>query len=383
MDLTAYDDQRRFEGAIADLIKRSELSLAEQRVRHAIGETGSASLKSVSDIPARSVRIEGWDILCADLVMADAKLREKLGSRATFADMYLDNQPSSPRLELHRQFYGAFERHENGDVFRSGDFPRIGAERPILVTGLEALMAVQRTPLSNDSRPDAYIDNMLAGHLLIIKVHQAFDDRLKTDGLPLPVGILLKTCQSRPENDDFGPWSRRFVEAATVKLMPHGAADPLLAARRAENARDHQARVSKVIAEYREIYRLVRLYPFYRLIARNRLGGMLTHLLETFCEAQQISSKGVGWRMSQPEFERLLRAIAVFQEPASLEDALDVRHVNTLHAKWLMLAKAHGFEIPETEGSLFELLMRHSLKFGGPIVQERWAAAGDYSLEAK
>src|SRR5690242_4847057 len=77
MDLTAYDDQRRFEGAIADLIKRSELSLAEQRVRHAIGETGSASLKSASDIPARSVRIEGWDILCADLVIADAKLRQE------------------------------------------------------------------------------------------------------------------------------------------------------------------------------------------------------------------------------------------------------------------------------------------------------------------
>jgi hypothetical protein len=49
----------------------------------------------------------------------------------------------------------------------------------------------------------------------------------------------------------------------------------------------------------------------------------------------------------------------------------------------LMLAKERGFEIPETEGSLFELLMRHSLKFGGPIVQERWASADDYSFEAK
>jgi hypothetical protein len=325
----------------------------------------------------------GWDILCADLVMADAKLLEELGSGATFADMYLDNEPSSPRLELRRRFYSAFKRNEHGDVFSSGDFQRIGPERPVFVTGLEALMAVQRTPPSNNIRPDTYIDSMLAGHLLIIKVHQALDERLKTDGVPLPVAILLETCRSRPENDDFGPRSRRFVEAATAKLMPPGAADQLLAERRAEAARDHQARVSKLIAEYREIYRLVRLYPFYRFIARNRVGAMLTHLLETFCEARQIPSKGVGWRMSQPEFERLLRAIAVFQEPPSLEDALDVRHVNTLHAKWLTLARERGFEIPETEGSLFELLMRHSLKFGGPVLQERWASADDYSFEAK
>ena len=100
-------------------------------------------------------------------------------------------------------------------------------------------MAVQRTPLSNDSRPDAFIDNMLAGHLLIFKAHQALDDRLKTDGLPLPVSLRLETCRSRPENGDFGPRSRRFVEAATAKLMQPGAAGQLLAGRRAEEARDH------------------------------------------------------------------------------------------------------------------------------------------------
>jgi hypothetical protein len=46
------------------------------------------------------------------------------------------------------------------------------------------------------------------------------------------------------------------------------------------------------------------------------------------------------------------------------------------------LAGEHGFEIPETEGSLFELAMRHSLKFGGAILQERWASAGGYSSGA-
>jgi hypothetical protein len=94
------------------------------------------------------------------------------------------NEPSLPRLELRRRFYSAFERDERGGVFPSGDFPRIGAERPVFVTGLEALMAVQRTPLSNDSRPDAFIDNMLAGHLLIFKAHQALDDRHSTASSP-------------------------------------------------------------------------------------------------------------------------------------------------------------------------------------------------------
>jgi hypothetical protein len=310
-------------------------------------------------------------------------LRAETGSGATFADLVIDNQPSSPRLELHRRFYGAFEQRDNGDAFSSGDFPRIGVGRPVFMTGLEALMAVQRTPLSNNSSAGDYIDHLLAGLLLVVKLHQAFDDYLKTAGLPLPVGIVLETCRSRPENDDFGPHSRRFVEATAAKLMAPKAADQLLAERRAEDARDHQARVNKMIAEYRELYRLLRLYPFYRFIGRNRLGGMLTHLLQFGCEALRMPSKGVGWRMNQAEFERLLRAIVVFQEPPSVEDALDVRHVNALHAKWLTVAREHEFAIAETEGTLFELLMRHSLKFGGAIVQERWASARDYVLEAK
>lgn len=383
LDLTKYEDRWKFEFEIADLIKRSELSLAERCVRDTIRQAASTSFKSVSNIPADSVRIEGWDSLCSDLVKADAMLRAENGSGATFADLVIDNQPSSPRLDLHRRFYGAFEQRDNGDAFSSGDFPRIGVGRPVFVTGLEALMAVQRTPLSNNSSAGDHIDHLLAGLLLVVKLHQAFDDSLKAAGLPLPVGIVLETCRSRPENDDFGPHSRRFVEATAAKLMAPKAADQLLAERRAEDARDHQARVNKMIAEYREIYRLLRLYPFYRFIGRNRLGGMLTHLLQYGCEALRMPSKGVGWRMNQAEFERLLRAIVVFQEPPSVEDALDVHHVNALRAKWLTVAREHEFAIAETEGTLFELLMRHSLKFGGAIVQERWASAGEYVLEAK
>jgi len=116
---------------------------------------------------------------------------------------------------------------------------------------------------------------------------------------------------------------------------------------------------------------------------RNKLGGMLTQLLQFGCEALRKPSKGVGWRMNQTEFEGLLRAIVVFQEPPSVEDALDVRHVNALHVKWLEVAREHEFAIAEMENTLFDLLMRHSLRFGGVIVRERWASAGDYILEAK
>jgi hypothetical protein len=383
LDLTNYEDRWKFESEIDDLIKRSELSLAERCVTDTIEQAASTSLKSVSNIPKDSVTIEGWDNLCSDLVKADAMLRAETGSGAIFADLVIRNDPSSPRLELHRCFYGAFEQLDNGIVRSSGDFPRIGVGRPVCVTGLESLMAVQRTPLPNDSSGGDYIVPLLAGHLLVVKLHRAFDDCLKTVGLPLPINILLETCRSRPENDDFGPGSRRFIEATAAKLMTPQAADQLLAERRAEDARDHQARINKMIAEYRELYRLVRLYPFYRFIGRNKLGGMLTQLLQFGCEALRKPSKGVGWRMNQTEFEGLLRAIVVFQEPPSVEDALDVRHVNALHVKWLEVAREHEFAIAEMENTLFDLLMRHSLRFGGVIVRERWASAGDYILEAK
>jgi len=381
--LADYQDLQKFENEICGLIRRSEIPLAQQRVGEAIAQAASASLKAASDIPPGSVRIEGWRNLCGDLIKADAALREEVGKPAAFVELVLNTSPSSARLALDRRVFAAFQPLANDYVVPVGDFPRIGVGRPVLVLGLEApmnlLLNVRRNPGPTPFDSQTQLDFRLAGLLVIVGIHRAFEDCVNGEGLPLPLNLFLQTNRSRPENDDLLPSSCRFIEVAAKKTNSPEAAATLLAERRAEDDADHQAGVNRSLAEMRELYRLAHMYPFYRFIGRYRLGGVLTAQLQIMCAATKVSDNGVGWRMGRPEFERLLRALAEATQVASVDDALDVVHVNALHRNWLKRAKAHGFEIPVDDGSLFELTLVHALKTGGPIVQERWETAQDYA----
>ena len=389
MTIALSDDNelRAFDREILALIGRSELLQAENRVREAIGQAASASLKSTSDIPVGSLRIEGWRNLCADLAKADAILREKPGERLAFAVLDVDNEASIPRLDINRSFYAAFERHENGGAYPSSFDTRVGIQRPVFIAGLEAVMAVQRTPWPGVDHESAIghqikIDRLLAGLLLATKVNQVFDCYLDTRGLPLQVSFALNTFSSHPyplDWSDLGPDARRFIEAPTIAVASPDLAAKLLAERQAADAGDFQVELNTFIAEIRELYRLVRCYPFHRFIGRYRLGTMLTSHLKAICSILEIPETGVSWRMSKPKFEALLRIFAEAKEIPSVEDALDVRHVNDLHEKRLKVAKQYGFELPLPHGTLFEIALAHSLKFGGPIVQERWENAKVYS----
>jgi hypothetical protein len=103
--------------------------------------------------------------------------------------------------------------------------------------------------------------------------------------------------------------------------------------------RDCAGETNEAIAELRELYRLVRMFPFDQYKARNTLADQLTSQLKGWCQSQDLPDAGVDWRMQKPNFERLLRQIAEARRVASVDEALNVLHVNHLHDKWLRLAR--------------------------------------------
>ena len=139
-----------------------------------------------------------------------------------------------------------------------------------------------------------------------------------------------------------------------------------------------QDETNEAIAELRELYRLVHMFPFYRYKARKALADMLTSLLKAWCQSQELPDTGVHGRMRRLDFERFLRQIAEARGVPSVEAALDVHHVNRLHDEWLRVARERNFDLGCRPMSLFELNLAWALKAGGPIVRERWKQAQPY-----
>jgi hypothetical protein len=146
----------------------------------------------------------------------------------------------------------------------------------------------------------------------------------------------------------------------------------------AERAAVLQREINQAIAELREMYRLMRLFPFYRYKARNTLGDMLNSLLKAWCHSQGLPDADVHWGMRRPDFERFLRRIAGSRGVLSVEDALDVLHVNRLHDAWLRVARERDFDLGSRPKSLFELNLAWALKTGGAFVRVRWEHATPY-----
>jgi hypothetical protein len=82
--------------------------------------------------------------------------------------------------------------------------------------------------------------------------------------------------------------------------------------------------------------------------------------------------------MRKPSFERLLRQIAEARGAPSIDEALDVVHVNDLHDEWLRTARKKDFDLGTRPTALFELNLAWALKFGGPILRDRWERAKPY-----
>lgn len=394
--LSNDEESRAFEREVVNLIGSSHLLRAEYLVQEAIRQSASNQLKIVSEIPVDTVRIEGWRELCADLLEANNRLEQRTGHRATLTILSLVNRAVVSgrfieRLEVERKFYVAVTRNENDravpDPNADYESPDLDTKRPVFVAGLEALMAVQRMPwpghlVEANVLHQFKTDQLLCGLLLVIKFHQAVDHYLLAQGLPARVSVIVEMDHvSWPMEEgvhDLGPQARRLIGPPDLASQPHDAASEILAERQAERSANFQSEINTAIAELRELYRLVRMFPFYRYKARNTLADQLSSQLKVWCRSQELPDVGVDWRMRKPNFERLLRQIAEARRVPSVDETLDVLHVNQLHDRWLRVARERDFDLGSTPMSLFELNLAWALKFGGPIVQDRWERAKPY-----
>jgi hypothetical protein len=376
--LSNDEELRSCERKVVSLIENSDLLRAESLVQEAIRQSATNQLKIVSEIPVDTLRIEGWREICADLLEANKWLEQRTGHRASRAILSLVNRDLVEKLEVERKFYAAFTRDENAA-------PSPEMKRPVFVTGLEELMAVQRMSWPRHPAEVLHqfkIDQLLCGLLLVIKVHQAIDHYLLAHGLPARLGVVVEmdhvSWSMEAGVHDFGPQARRLIGPLDVTLQPHDKVSEILAERQAERSANFQFEINKAIAELRELYRLVRMFPFYRYKARNKLADQLTSQLKGWCQSQALPDVGVDWRMRKPNFERLLRQIVQARRVPSVDGALDVLHVNQLHETWLRVAREMDFDLGSRPMSLFELNLAWALKIGGPIVQDRWEHAKPY-----
>jgi hypothetical protein len=392
--LSNDEESRAFARGIVDLIGSSHLLRAEYLVQQAIRQSASNQLRIASEIPVDAIRIEGWPDLGADLLAANQRLEQRAGHRASLAILSLVNRARVERLEVERKFHVAFARsgHDRAvpDRDAGDEAPDPETKRPVFVTGLEALMVLQRLPWPRDPvEPDVLhqfkTDLLLCGLLLVIKLHQAVDHHLRAHGLPAAVSVIVEMDHvSSPAEagvHDLGPQARRLIGPPDEASRPHDAGAEMLAERQAAHDGYFQSEINRTIAELRELYRLVRMFPFYRFRSRNRLGDLLTNLLQVWCQSQKLPAVDLDWRMSKPDFERVLRQIAEARRVASVDDALDVSHVNELHDRWLREAREKDFALGTDTAvlmSAFEVHLVWALRFGGPTVQDRWAHAQPY-----
>src|SRR5262249_48137390 len=203
--------------------------------------------------------------------------------------------------------------------------------------------------------PQDFVAFTLASWFLYLRVHRALWSDLHTRGLPHRMPVVVG-------QRDFGP---RLDSVYMSKTIPHDnetsrRVSRILAEREAERSRINQSEFNTAIAEARELYRVVRMFPFYRYKARNELADQVTSRLKMWCRSRNLPDVGVDWRMRKPAFERLLRQVAEARRGPSVDEALDVLHVNELHEKWLRTAREKNFDLGDRPMSLFELNLAYA-----------------------
>lgn len=385
---------REFERGIVDLITQSALQRAEHLLKQAIDQFGSLELRNAVDASPGGSGIEGWEDLCADMLEADQHFRNQGRNGIELVQLSLVNRQEGERpigdLKVERKFFDSAGLNKYGTPEASGITSLDQPESPVRVTGLEDLMAIQRhkSPLGDirgPARLQGLIDSSLSGLLLIVRYQQVVDRYLREKGLPLNASLVVQIDRVAWATEagvyDFGPQARRMIAKAEHEPQPLDAAAEILAERTAERRSNSQAEVSRLIAEYREMYRILRMFPFYRFRARNKLADQFNSQLKLVCRARELSEQGVESRMSKHAFEEFLGRLAESMDPPSVDAALDPDHVDKLHERWVDLARAKDFKLGSPPLSMFELQLAWALKFGGPFVQARWEHAKPYRLE--
>ena len=387
-----------FKAQIIKLIEKSELARAEEGVLEAIQIFASEPLKVASRIDDASLRIVGWNELCADLFEANEKMQTDFGKTCTFAVLRVYNRTGGAvdeRLTMGRSFYAAFAKDLFGRISANWDLRRIWRDEdhslnPIWIEGLEQITAIHRRPtragvLTEDETRQLRIDNLLAGLLLVVKYHRLIDRTLEREGLPCSVAIQIRAGETArgyeaniQDHNTPDPW--RFIAALAPTASSRNTVATTLARRKADLEACDKLDVIAMVAQLRESYRIVRLFPFYRFWGRRNFARYIDSILAACCSGQDLPQAGVGWRMSKPRFEALLHQV-VEKRGHSVKEVLDPAHVDRLHDKWLAEARKSNFELrPSPSFSLFEGMLSYALstRAGGPILQDRWERLGPY-----
>jgi hypothetical protein len=406
----ATDEELRvFERSISRFFWTQDFAGAEQVLLDALRAHPSSFSDICQTISQGAVSISGWDELYAQI---EALARN--GSRCTAIEIDLsghadrDVQPDGalePGFEC--SYYDDSTFHfstasreeilsqcETGTMQWTGCF--LDIDNALTCDGLAKLYSTlaryqhrywrprMAAPGSTAMEvPQDFVAFTLGRWFLYLRVHKALWSDLYTRGLPHRMPVVVG-------QHDFGPLLYSVYMSETTcnssdasSLTPArrqagDAASAILAERQAERSANFQSEINGAIAELRELYRLVRMFPFYRYKARNTLADQLTSQLKMWCQSQELPEVGVDWRMRKPDFERFLRQIAEARRVPSVDEALDVLHVNQLHDRWLRVARERDFDLGSRPTSLFELNLAWALKFGGPIVQDRWEHAKPY-----
>ena len=298
------------------------------------------------------------------------------------------------RLSLHCESLSA-PTERQGLVRREPEHPRLqdllgwqpdSAANPLHLTGLEAVFALVRQPVDSAPRsPDRALRNKLALWAIAGSFVKAAKAALGDAALPAQIALELRDHTTpRAMDEGFGDLLPPFRAVITPRTVHDPAAiEQIRRERRAANLARFQNDWIRIVAEAREIHRLIHYFPLYRSKSRQQLAGIWEGTLGFACSAGGLDPKPeISWRMTGDELTAILRRVLEGKGVPDVDGALDPAHTDALHARELAAAKAAGFVFP-AEPSKFILELAYAIRFGGPVVEDRWVHAKPYALEMK
>jgi hypothetical protein len=385
-----------FKRKVTELVEFSRLEEADSQVLFAIEHFGSIDLKHSSTIEDIMLRIVGWDEICADLVAANDKLAKEKNKQCKLMSIGIFDRTGGgidERLTIGRTFYAGARTDIFGKVSADWQGDRIDrnsdySKRPAWIEGLERLTEYDRQPpkqypIPMEEREAIELNKLLCQLLLLVKKHKVVESYLERLGLPIAVEVEITGDQTTwPQESNIfvrGLDVRRTVDSEKIatKFSKITAEDILVARKSNQEWTDKQTLI-EMLAQIRECYRILRLFPFYRFSQRRDLSRIVDFGLHTCCDAQSIPKKGVSCSMSKRKFEALLKKYVESRGEDPFE-MLNPFHTDRFHQLWLSRMKETNFKYKERPGmSLYEIALNHAVVIGGPIVQYRWEYLGRY-----
>ena len=391
IQFASEDDLRIFERGILDSIEQSALERAEALTRQAIHQSGSSELKEASASSEHGVRIRGWDVVCADLLEVDKRMRDDGKGEVKLARLSLVNREDGGRLIKDLMIERCFFRTEAVNADKrpdgAGVSPSDKCEKPVRLIGLDDLLVIQRRKCASGqmSERDVWswrLNNVLSNLLLVISYQRAVDHHMREQALPVQVALLIEMHQAlRPMEAnifDFGPQVRRYVGKLEHAAKPHPRAEAFLANRAKARGEGFQNTWARQFAELREIHRILRYFPFDRMRAQSHVAARWERRLfmMSFVGSDAPANK-TSWRISRRELTRVMRNIAEARGVPDVKRTLDPVHTDQLHDTWLATARAADFKLGPGD-TLFQNELATALLEGGARVEDRWKRATRY-----